>query len=433
MLTSYEEKIDSLDENNVISVRNLGKKYFIAGEKRQHDTLRDRVSYNVKNAGKVLKERKQSLIGREEFWALKEVSFDIPRGEVVGIVGRNGAGKSTLLKILTRITTPTEGYARIAGRVGSLLEVGTGFHHELTGRENVFLSGAILGMSKKEIAAKFNDIIEFSGISKFVDVPVKRYSSGMTVRLGFAVAAHLEPEILLIDEVLAVGDVAFQKKCLGKMSDVANSGRTILFVSHNMGAIRKLCSKCILLDKGKMIMYDDTDKIIAAYLDDSVQGVGYLDLAIKTDKTQFKSMAIHNDRNKCSSSFDVMQPVKLLMEYVIAEPIKGVVLSFNVFDKYGSKVFVSQNSKLVLNHNGEAKPGNYIATATIPAHFLAPGKFTISIGIHIPKVQVFDIHENVIGFTIIESGSKEYFWAGVDIGTVLVDIPWDISDSKALM
>ena len=204
---------------------------------------------------------------REEFWALKNVNFEIRRGEVVGVIGHNGAGKSTFLKILSQITPPTTGEIKIRGTIGSLLEVGTGFHPELTGRENIIMNGAILGMTKKEIEKKFNDIVEFSGIEKFLDTPVKYYSSGMYVRLAFSVAAHLEPEILLIDEVLAVGDAEFQKKCLGKMSEVTKKeGRTILFVSHNMSAVQQLCKKCILLEKGQIKEYGETNEIIKKYI-----------------------------------------------------------------------------------------------------------------------------------------------------------------------
>ncbi len=431
MLTLYNKDVDTIEKNNIaISIHNVGKKYRITQTKEQHDTIRDKICHGFKSITKQIKSRKDNLFGNIDFWALKGVSCDIKKGEVVGIIGRNGAGKSTLLKILTRITMPTAGYATIVGRVGSLLEVGTGFHQELTGRENVFLSGAILGMSRSEIAKKFDDIVEFSGIKEFIDVPVKRYSSGMTVRLGFAVAAHLEPEILLIDEVLAVGDVSFQKKCLGKMGDVANSGRTVLFVSHNMGAIRKLCPTCILLEKGKMIMYDQTDKVIAAYLKESFENEGYIEFRKKKTGTRFLSISL-NESNNRSTVLDVTQPIELNMQYIIAEPLNGVVVSFNVFNKYGSKVFISQNDKMILNAKGFAEPGNFTAKAIIPAHFLAPGLFTITIGIHIPKMQIFDVFDHVIGFTVVESGSKEHFWAGADIGTVLVDVQWSV-DSHSI-
>ncbi|MCU0632822.1 MAG: ABC transporter ATP-binding protein, partial [Methanolinea sp.] len=231
-----------------IQVRGLGKKYQIGGPQEKYLTFRDAITNSFKAPFKRLASHETP----PEFWALKDVTFDVEQGEVVGIIGRNGAGKSTLLKILSRITTPTEGTVDIYGRVGSLLEVGTGFHQELTGRENIFLSGSILGMKKREIDEKFDEIVKFSEIEKFLETPVKRYSSGMYVRLAFAVAAHLDPEILLVDEVLAVGDAAFQKKCLGKMGEVAREGRTVLFVSHNMAAVRDISEIGLLLEQGKI-------------------------------------------------------------------------------------------------------------------------------------------------------------------------------------
>ena len=246
-----------------IRVEGLSKRYSIDAAKKRHDTLREQLSETL-NA---LWRRNGIRRGGENFWALKDISFDVGRGEVVGIIGRNGAGKSTLLKILARITEPTYGRAEIYGRVGSLLEVGTGFHPELTGRENIYLNGAVLGMRKAEIERKFDDIVTFAETEKFIDTPVKRYSSGMYVRLAFAVAAHLEPEILVIDEVLAVGDVAFQKKCLGKMREITETeGRTILFVSHNMDAIQRLCSKCLFMEDGRLTAVGDTGSIVARYL-----------------------------------------------------------------------------------------------------------------------------------------------------------------------
>jgi len=249
-----------------IRVENLGKLYSIGAMQERHDTLRDALADFRKRLIKPGKRKTES----EQFWALRDVSFEIKHGEVVGVIGRNGAGKSTLLKILSRITEPTTGYAEIYGRVGSLLEVGTGFHPELTGRENIYFNGAILGMHRAEIDRKFDEIVAFSEIEKFLDTPVKRYSSGMYVRLAFAVAAHLEPEILLVDEVLAVGDVKFQRKCLGKMDDVARDGRTILFISHNMSAIQRLCKESILLDQGQVVLKDKSTNVVGLYTSSGV-------------------------------------------------------------------------------------------------------------------------------------------------------------------
>jgi lipopolysaccharide transport system ATP-binding protein len=254
-----------------IKVKGLSKRYRIGVEEEQHDTLFGALASWVKSPAENYRRVKRlSSFGKNEaddiIWALKDVSFEVERGEVVGVIGRNGAGKSTLLKILSHITEPTSGYAKIRGRVSSLLEVGTGFHDELTGRENVYLNGTILGMSKAEVDRKFDEIVAFSGVEKFIDTPVKRYSSGMKVRLAFAVAAHLEPEILLIDEVLAVGDVEFQKKCLGKMREVTREGRTVLFVSHDMGAIQNLCPRTILLGDGSIEIDDATEAVLGRYL-----------------------------------------------------------------------------------------------------------------------------------------------------------------------
>src|SRR5438105_4581277 len=250
-----------------IRVAGLGKQYQIGGERKPYKTIRESITDMVLDPLRRLRAglSADALNGEHAFWALKDVSFEVNRGEVVGIIGRNGAGKSTLLKILSRITEPSEGEVEIAGRVGSLLEVGTGFHPELTGRENVYLNGAILGMKRSEIDRRFDEIVAFSEIERFLETPVKHYSTGMQMRLAFAVAAHLEPEILLVDEVLAVGDAAFQKKCLGKMGDVARSGRTIVFVSHQMNQIRRMCGRVLWVDAGQLRLDDAAEAVIAAY------------------------------------------------------------------------------------------------------------------------------------------------------------------------
>ena len=264
--------------NIVIQVENLGKKYIIRHQaKERYTALREVIVQRAAAIGKRVlhpKSSRQSNLTREEFWALRDISFEVKRGEVIGIIGRNGAGKSTLLKIFSRITEPTIGRIRIKGRVASLLEVGTGFHPELTGRENIYLNGAILGMGKAEISKKFDEIVAFAEIERFLDTPVKRYSSGMYVRLAFAVASHLEPEILLVDEVLAVGDIAFQKKCLGKMGGMTNAGRTVIFVSHNIAAIENLCSRCIYLKTGNIASDGSPKEVTATYLDNSLNILG---------------------------------------------------------------------------------------------------------------------------------------------------------------
>ncbi len=309
--------------NTVIRVEGLGKKYIVdhkVSGRNSHGTLRDAITEGVASIGKIFNSKSNSDDPEHEvFWALNDVSFEISQGDRVGIIGRNGAGKSTLLKILSRITEPTHGKITIDGRVSSLLEVGTGFHKELTGRENIFLNGAILGMSKVEIHRQFDEIVAFSGVEKFLDTPVKRYSSGMYVRLAFAVAAHLEPEILIVDEVLAVGDMEFQKKCLSKMDDVARSGRTVLLVSHNMASIQGLCNKGIMLSNGKLFSVGEIDKVVNQYAAQSRTLIAANSIASRKDRggngsariqdIRFKDLATGNWTNEIISGRGVLVEV----------------------------------------------------------------------------------------------------------------------------
>jgi lipopolysaccharide transport system ATP-binding protein len=296
----------------IITIENISKRYTL-GTKEPYYSLRDSIvdffHPKKKHAG--------------EFWALKDVSFEVERGEVIGIIGRNGAGKSTLLKILSRITPPTEGKITMHGRVASLLEVGTGFNPELTGRENIYLNGAILGMTKKEIRSKFKEIVEFSEIGKFLDTPVKRYSSGMYVRLAFSVAAHLEPEILIVDEVLAVGDAQFQKKCLGKMGEVAKGGRTVLFVSHNMGAVKQLCNRSVLLEKGEVKMVGRTDEIVANYLEENIETQAITEYPEDNNKkVQIRKVSVLNKNKLPNSDIDISENFFVEVEYDVREDIE---------------------------------------------------------------------------------------------------------------
>ena len=300
--------------DSMISTRGLGKKYRIrTGAGRGYRTLREDLVGMIRRGGRLPG-------GTADFWALREVTLDVPRGEVLGIIGRNGAGKSTLLKILSRITTPTEGEAVLRGRVASLLEVGTGFHPELTGRENIFLSGAVLGMTRREIRAKYDEITAFSGVESFLEEPVKRYSSGMKMRLAFSVAAHLEPEILLVDEVLAVGDAEFQKKCLGKMEDVSrNSGRTVLFVSHNMAAVRNLCRRVVWMDKGGIVSDGDPRLVIGKYLE-KVGELSSISLADRPDRVgsgdvRFQTVVFQNAAGENVSMFNSGEEARLVLNF----------------------------------------------------------------------------------------------------------------------
>ncbi len=307
----------------IIQIRGIGKKYNITHAKGGYVALRDVLTSIAKSPFRFFKQKAKEATGlakAEEFWALKDVSLDIQKGDIVGIIGSNGAGKSTLLKILTGITPPTEGEIRMNGRVASLLEVGTGFHPELTGRENIFLNGAILGMTKKEIASKFDEIVAFAGIEKFLDTPVKRYSSGMYVRLAFSVAAHMDPDILLVDEVLAVGDAEFQKKCLGKMEEVTRTaGRTILFVSHNMEAVRRICSKAIFLDRGEVRKMGSVEEVLGEYLRLG-PGVPQVDLPLRPlAKMQITKVKIMNSLGAVSNQVRVGETFSLEIDLVIRQ------------------------------------------------------------------------------------------------------------------
>ncbi|WP_017292541.1 ABC transporter ATP-binding protein [Geminocystis herdmanii] len=327
--------------DTIITVENLGKKYVIAHEKPERYTaLRDVIANGAKSFGQKLFKGQKTLdtSEKEEFWALKDVSFEIKRGDRVGIIGRNGAGKSTLLKILSRITEPTTGKISIKGRVASLLEVGTGFHPELTGRENIFLNGAILGMSRVEIKKKFDEIVAFAEVEKFLDTPVKRYSSGMYVRLAFAVAAHLEPEILIVDEVLAVGDAQFQKKCLGKMEDVANNeGRTVLFVSHNMSAIQSLCNQIIYMKFGQIESLGDVNETINLYLSDSRDNPNYLSSVFPLKIS--KSLKI-NLFSISPNPIETGQSLDFCVEFSSENKIKIAEVAILVYSILGTRVSI---------------------------------------------------------------------------------------------
>lgn len=330
--------------NLAISVNKLGKKYHI-GSEQNFDKLSDQLANTLatpfRRAGKLLRGQATGAAELdEEFWALKDVSFEIKRGEVVGIIGRNGAGKSTLLKVLSRITDPSQGYADIYGRVSSLLEVGTGFHPELTGRENVYLNGAILGMKKVDIDRKFDEIVAFADIVKFLDTPVKHYSSGMYVRLAFSVAAHLEPEVLLVDEVLAVGDAEFQKKCLGKMENVAHEGRTVLFVSHNMGLIQSLCKRGIMLQNGRLIADGDIGVVVGQYLQ-QLKTYGKQNLVDRTDRrgqgqVKLISVAAFNGSKDNHGVLRTGKPAEFIFE--VDNPMVGLSCNFVIHDSLGRPI-----------------------------------------------------------------------------------------------
>jgi len=357
------------------------------------------------------------------FWALRDVSFTVQPGEIVGIIGRNGAGKSTLLKILSRITEPTEGEAFINGRVGSLLEIGTGFHPELTGRENIYMNGTILGMKKAEIDRKFDEIAAFAEIDEFLDTPVKRYSSGMYVRLAFAVAAHLEPEILLIDEVLAVGDEQFQKKCLGKMEAVGREGRTVLFVSHNMGSIAQLCQKTLLFSHGKISRFGKTPEIIEYYLDESStrNKKGFSVPEDVHKKIYFSDIRTLNMEGKQTDNFKHNEPITVAIQCRINEWVSNSMMGFFVTDQRGRKVFTSNYMQW-----RDVDPGcdRVCTSVVIPGNILVPGKYFMTFAVHLPRIEFIDLVSDAVSVTIIDGGSTFASEAGRDYGCVFVECQW---------
>lgn len=360
-------------------------------------------------------------------WALKDLNFEVNKGEVLGIIGRNGAGKSTLLKILSRVTSPTSGQIRIKGRVASLLEVGTGFHQELTGRENIFLNGSIMGMTRTEIKNRFDQIVDFSGIGSYIDTPVKRYSTGMFVRLAFAVAAHLEPEILIVDEVLAVGDAEFQKKCIGKMQDVSmNEGRTVLFVSHNMGAVSTLCKKSMLLENGKLRNMGSTEDIIAQYFDKGETKSAVIEFDRGGSECYFTKIQLKPDKSEVpSTTIDVRYSFKVILDIRTKKFIPEMSIAFSIFTKGGTKVFYCSKRLSEVIRSDEFIDLDHSISAEIPGLFLTPGSYFINISTQIENVQHFDYKENVMSFEVIESGSGLEKFKGKDIGVVLADIGWE--------
>ncbi|MBU1086367.1 MAG: ATP-binding cassette domain-containing protein [Candidatus Omnitrophica bacterium] len=362
----------------IIEVRNLGKRYLLGeGGGECYRALRDVMVNSVKKLFKG-KYKKNEL---QEIWALKQINFNVQAGEKVGIIGRNGAGKSTLLKILSEITEPTEGEVLIRGRIASLLEVGTGFHPELTGKENIFMNGAILGMRRAEIKAKYDEIVSFAEIEKFLDTPVKRYSSGMYVRLAFAVAAHLEPEILIVDEVLAVGDIMFQKKCLGKMSEVAKGGRTVLFVSHNMEAVEKLCTRAILLSEGKVVMEGETDEVIKEYTEKGKYCIGEqtwqdINKAPGDDVVRLLKACVLNKNKKVCTNFDIRDSVSIKLEYQVLEAGHHLHVHLS-FIKNGHVIFISKDNLDSQWRDTVCPKGYYRSVCQVPGDFLDEGTVSI--------------------------------------------------------
>ena len=408
----------------VIKVENLSKLYYLGGGTR-HNSLRDTVMSFV---------RKPSLSKeKRELWALRDLNFTVSDGETLGIIGHNGAGKSTLLKILSRITKPTLGTAEIHGRVASLLEVGTGFHSELSGRENIYLNGAILGMSRREIQRNFDEIIAFAEIEKFIDTPVKFYSSGMYMRLAFAVAAHLEPEVLIVDEVLAVGDMAFQKKCINKMSDVRQQGRAVLFVSHNLQAVSRLCRRVMWLERGKVRIDGDAQQVISQYLHAQTNSESEKiwenpENQPGNEITKLMRVRAADEAGATTSSFDIRRPVWLELTYRVLQSGKDFTPTFHIYNEEGICVFVSNDVSREWRNRPREK-GIYTSRVRIPPNFMAEGSFSVTIAAftsapyaeHFFERDVIDFHV----FDSLDGDTARGDFGGIMIGVVRPLLQWE--------
>ena len=406
----------------VIKVENLSKLYFLGGT--SHNSLRDALVSFVKNPKRNKK---------QELWALRDVDFEVEDGETLGIIGHNGAGKSTLLKILSRITKPTGGSVEIKGRIGSLLEVGTGFHNELSGRENIYLNGAILGMKRAEIAKKFDEIVAFSEIEKFLDTPVKHYSSGMYMRLAFAVAAHLEPEVLIVDEVLAVGDIGFQKKCLNKMREVGASGRTVLFVSHDMQSIARLCSRAIWLKEGGVAKDGTASEVIGEYLrEQSQKGAEKnwenLENSPGNEITRLRQVRVCDETGETVSAIDIRRSVGVEMTYEVLQTGKILVSNFHFYNEQGICLFVSHDWNDRWRKHSRPK-GIYVSTVWIPGNFLSEGTiFVTAAATTYEPINVHFVERDAVVFTVIdtlEGNSARGDYAGILPGIVRPALNWE--------
>ena len=415
-----------------VRVQNLGKKYRIGGKPASYRTLRETLTQKmlgpVRAVRSRLARRANPAIEQEAFWALRDVSFEVKRGEVVGVIGRNGAGKSTLLKILSRITEPSAGAADVYGRVGSLLEVGTGFHPELSGRENVYLNGAILGMKRAEIQRNFAAIVEFAEVERFIDTPVKHYSSGMYLRLAFAVAAHLEPEIILVDEVLAVGDASFQKKCIRKMNSVANEGRTVLFVSHDMTNVSVLCGSVLLLDQGRVKMMGPADDVIASYIQQGASacsGVSWDLLAAPGDDlVRITALRVCKEDQTETDSFALPEPVKIVVEFAVLDDDARLNPVFIVKNAFGTAVFSTANYEERAWGKRAFARGGYVAACTLPGHILNDGEYSVDALVVHDMRRVRAAAEKAISFKVHDDGSTRGDYVGPWAGIVRPRCSW---------
>lgn len=412
-----------------IKVQGLYKEYVVGHAQQQHGTFYDLLSHTLKAPLKRLRNLGGQTEETERFWALQDVNFEIQPGEVVGVIGRNGAGKSTLLKILSRITAPTKGKIEVRGRLASLLEVGTGFHPELSGRENIYLNGAILGMSRREVARKFDEIVAFAEIEKFIDTPVKRYSSGMYVRLAFAVAAHLETDVLLVDEVLAVGDAKFQKRCLGKMKDVASQGRTALFVSHNMLAVQRLCSRAVWLESGQVRSTGDVSEVVGDYLRDGVDERRERvwespETAPGNSSVAIARLAVEPLKPDADGSITIATGVRLIFEYWNRLPGAALNLSLHVFSGDDTLVL---NAVPLAEKNWFGKPfpeGRFRCVCELPPHLLNADKYRVELLIVRDQSHIIYRDDSAIAFEVSETPTENTAWHGRFPGVVRPQLNW---------
>ncbi len=418
----------------IIRVENLGKLYRI-GAQQGHTSLRDALAGVVGAPFKRLRSSSSGGGGRaDEIWALRDVNFEVAPGARLGIIGRNGAGKSTLLKILSRITKPTTGRVALRGRVGSLLEVGTGFHSELTGRENVYLNGAILGMRRDEIARKFDEIVAFAETEQFLDTPVKRYSSGMTVRLAFAVAAHLEPEILIIDEVLAVGDIAFQKKCLGKMNDIAREGRTVLFVSHDLSAVNALCDTSLLMHDGSIVMTGATRDVSAHYLDRSNKLYSPVTWAKFSDSQNAEielNAASVVQGGAATSAVDCRAPFEIRLEYQNRQAVRGARFFIIIRNAKGDVIFSTSDYDALTGEAAERRAGRFTSVVSVPGDLLRTGSYYGTVGADIKNERIIFVENDILHFDVFESGDDTLAERHKRPGLIAPVLAWEIQAAGA--